>query len=84
VSYRFVFDSRVNPDSYLQAFPGVESIDDPKLYQLQTYDIIRETHKSNGKERSSALRTTFPPRRPMPGRRRSPTTEASQPGLFAT
>ena len=48
VSYRFVFDSKVNPDSYLQAFPGVESIDDPKLYQRQTYDIIRETHRSNG------------------------------------
>ena len=45
VSYRFVFNSKVNPDSYLQAFPGVGSIDDPKLYQRQTYDIIRETHK---------------------------------------
>ena len=44
VSYRFVFDSKVNPDSYLQAFPGVESINDPKLYQRQTYDIIRETY----------------------------------------
>ena len=48
VSYRFVFDSKVNPDSYLQAFPGVESINDPKLYQRQTYDIIRETYGRDG------------------------------------
>ena len=60
VSYRFVFDSRVNPDSYLQAFPGVESIDDPKLYQLQTYDIIRETHKSNGKEKVKRIANNLP------------------------
>jgi hypothetical protein len=49
VSYRFQFKSKVNPNSYLQAFPGVESIDDPKLYQRQTYDVIRETPKKNGK-----------------------------------
>ena len=47
VSYRFVFNSKVNPDSYLQAFPGVGSINDPKLYQRQTYDVIRETHRRN-------------------------------------
>jgi Domain of unknown function (DUF4331) len=43
VSYRFKFRSKVNPDSYLPAFPGVGSIDDPKLYQRQTYDVFRET-----------------------------------------
>ena len=60
VSYRFVFDSQVNPDSYLQAFPGVESIDDPKLYQRQTYDIIRETHRSNGKMREKRIANNLP------------------------
>ena len=50
VSYRFVFDSKVNPNSYLQAFPGVESINDPKLYQRQTYDIIRETYGGDGRK----------------------------------
>ena len=63
VSYRFVFDSKVNPDSYLQAFPGVESINDPKLYQRQTYDIIRETYRRTASRRRSASRTTFPSRR---------------------
>jgi hypothetical protein len=45
VSYRFRFRSTVNPDSYLPAFPGVTSIDDPKLFQRQTYDVIRELHR---------------------------------------
>jgi hypothetical protein len=45
VSYRFRFRSTVNPDSYLPAFPGVTSIDDPKLYQRQTYDVFRETRR---------------------------------------
>ena len=44
-----------NPKSYLQAFPGVGSIKDSKLYQRQTYDIIRETHKG-GKEQGEAHR----------------------------
>ena len=60
VSYRFVFDSKVNPDSYLQAFPGVESIDDPKLYQRQTYDIVRETHKSNGNVKKKRVANNLP------------------------
>src|SRR5215210_6831280 len=60
VSYRFVFNSKVNPDSYLQAFPGVESIHDSKLYQRQTYDIIRETHRSNGKTREKRIANNLP------------------------
>ena len=60
VSYRFVFDSKVNPDSYLQAFPGVESINDPKLYQRQTYDVIRETHRANGKIKTKRIANNLP------------------------
>ena len=84
VSYRFVFDSKVNPDSYLQAFPGVESISDPKLYQRQTYDIIRETYKGGKERRRSASRTTFPSRRRTRDRRRSRTTRTSRTERFAT
>ena len=85
VSYRFVFNSKVNPDSYLQAFPGVESINDPKLYQRQTYDIIRETHKVERRDEGrSASRTTCPSRRRTRGRRRSPTTRTSRAERFAT
>ena len=60
VSYRFVFNSTVNPDSYLQAFPGVESIDDPKLYQRQTYDVIRETYRANGKRKEKRIANNLP------------------------
>ena len=60
VSYRFVFDSKVNPDSYLQAFPGVESINDPKLYQRQTYDIIRETHRRTARRRTKRIANNLP------------------------
>ena len=60
VSYRFAFESTVNPDSYLQAFPGVESIDDPKLYQRQTYDVIRETHRANGKTKVKRIAHNLP------------------------
>ena len=49
IKYRFTFKSRVNPKSFLYAFPGVESINDPKLYQEQTYSLIRETYR-NGKQ----------------------------------
>jgi hypothetical protein len=59
VSYRFDFKSKVNPKSYLQAFPGVGSINDPKLYQRQTYDIVRETHKG-GKEREKRIAHNLP------------------------
>ena len=59
VSYRFTFRSKVNPDSYLPAFPGVGSIDDPKLYQRQTYDVFRETpHGGKVKVRRIACRAT--------------------------
>ena len=54
------FESKVNPDSYLQAFPGVESINDPKLYQRQTYDVIRETHRANGKTKAKRIAHNLP------------------------
>jgi len=43
--YRFTFDSRVNDKSFLYAFPGVSGINDPKLFQRQTYTVHRETFR---------------------------------------
>ncbi len=43
--YRFTFDSRVNRRSFLYAFPGVEGINDDKLFQRQTYSVHRETYR---------------------------------------
>ncbi len=48
VRYRFMFKTVVSSTSYRQAQPGVQSFDDPKLQQKQTYSIVRETF-SNGK-----------------------------------
>jgi len=42
IAYRFVFKTFVNKNSFLYAFPGVESIDDPKLYNKQTYSVFQE------------------------------------------
>ncbi len=59
VSYRFQFRTKVNQKSFLYAFPGVGSIDDPKLYQRQTYDIFRETHK-RGRTTVKRVATNLP------------------------
>ena len=43
--YRFTFKNRVNKKTFLYAFPGVEGINDPKLFQKQTYTLHRETYR---------------------------------------
>ena len=46
VAYRWEFDQRFrNPDSFLDAAPTVDSIDDPDLNFVQTYDLYRETYR---------------------------------------
>jgi hypothetical protein len=50
IKYRFTFRTKVNKKSFLYAFPGVESINDPKLFNKQTYSLHRETFK-NGRLR---------------------------------
>jgi hypothetical protein len=45
VAYRWEFDQRFrNPDSFLDAAPTVDSIDDPDRNFVQTYDLYRETY----------------------------------------
>jgi hypothetical protein len=45
VAYRWEFDQRFrNPESFLDAAPTVDSIDDPDLNFAQTYDLYRETY----------------------------------------
>ncbi|MBJ7329780.1 MAG: DUF4331 domain-containing protein [Solirubrobacteraceae bacterium] len=49
VRYRFSFRTKVeNKDTFLYAFPGVQSIDDPKLNIKQFYKLERLTYR-NGK-----------------------------------
>ena len=50
VRYRFRFKDHVrNDQSFLYAFPGVKSIDDPKLNVYQTYDVDRLVYRGNGR-----------------------------------
>jgi uncharacterized protein DUF4331 len=45
VAYRWEFDQRFrNPESFLDAAPTVDSIGDPDLNFVQTYDLYRETY----------------------------------------
>src|SRR5215217_4677956 len=46
VAYRWQFKQRFrNPKSFLYAAPTVESVDDPDINFVQTYDLYRETYR---------------------------------------
>jgi hypothetical protein len=46
VAYRWNFDQKFrNPESFLDAAPTVDTIDDPDLNFVQTYDLYRETYQ---------------------------------------
>ena len=46
VAYRWQFKQRFrNPNSFLYAAPTVDSVDDPDINFVQTYDLYRETYK---------------------------------------
>src|SRR5256714_2674012 len=46
IRYEFRFKTKVrNKNSFLYALPGVQSIADPKLNVVQTYDIVRGQYR---------------------------------------
>src|SRR4051812_21467354 len=46
VAYRWQFKQKFrNPNSFLYAAPTVDSVDDPDLNFVQTYDLYKETYK---------------------------------------
>jgi hypothetical protein len=46
VAYRWQFKQRFrNPSSFLYAAPTVDSVDDPDINFVQTYDLYRETYR---------------------------------------
>ena len=50
VAYRWDFKTRFrNPNSFLYAAPTVDSINDPDLNLVQTYDLYKEEYNSSGK-----------------------------------
>ena len=83
VAYRWQFKSKFrNPNSFLDAAPTVDSVDDPDINFVQTYDLYKETYKGKHGVARSGSRTTSRSRRPTPGRRRSRTTPRSQAGAI--
>ena len=54
VAYRWKFKQRFrNPESFLDAAPTVDSVDDPDINFVQTYDLYKETY---GKRRHRSTR----------------------------
>jgi hypothetical protein len=54
VAYRWKFKQRFrNPESFLDAAPTVDSVDDPDINFVQTYDLYRETYGAKGHRRST-------------------------------
>ena len=52
VAYRWQFKQRFrNPKSFLYAAPTVDTVDDPDINFVQTYDLYRETYK-DGQQKS--------------------------------
>ena len=50
VAYRWDFKTRFrNPNSFLYAAPTVDSVNDPDLNLVQTYDLYKEEYNSSGK-----------------------------------
>ena len=76
VAYRWKFRQFFrNPNSFLDAAPTVDSVDDPDINFVQRYDLYKETYKNGRVTRTQADRDTTPRwRRPTPARRPSRTT----------
>src|SRR5687767_9809981 len=50
VAYRWDFKTRFrNPNSFLYAAPTVDTVNDPDLNLVQTYDLYKEEYNSSGK-----------------------------------
>ena len=84
ISYRWRFKNTFrNPDSFLYAVPPVNSINDPNLNFVQSYDLDYILYR-NGKPGSPSARsrTTCRSRPTTPGRRRSRTTPTSPTGAI--
>ena len=61
VAYRWQFRQRFrNPNSFLYAAPTVDSVDDPDINFVQTYDLYRETYRNGKLKRSRRIAERVP------------------------
>ena len=87
VAYRWQFKNKFrNPNSFLYAVPPVNSINDPNLNFVQTYDLYYETSTATGRldDYRADRATTCRSRPTTSGRRRCRTTRRSPTARSAT
>jgi hypothetical protein len=61
VAYRWQFHSKFrNPNTFLDAAPTVDSVDDPDINFVQTYDLYKETYKGKHVARTKLLAHDVP------------------------
>jgi hypothetical protein len=61
VAYRWQFKQRFRkPDSFLYAAPTVDSVDDPDINFVQTYDLYRETYRKGRLKRARKIASDLP------------------------
>src|SRR4051812_19179857 len=61
VAYRWQFKNKFrNPNSFLYAAPTVDSVNDPDLNFVQTYDLFKETYKDRRLVRTSKIAGDVP------------------------
>jgi hypothetical protein len=53
VRYRFDFRTKFNDKNYLHSLTPVTSLNDPTLFQKESYEIVRETFNSKGRRTSA-------------------------------
>src|SRR5215218_5552825 len=61
VAYRWQFKSKFrNPNSFLDAAPTVDSVDDPDINFVQTYDLYKETYEHGHEVRTRRIAHDVP------------------------
>jgi hypothetical protein len=61
VAYRWQFKQKFrNPNSFLDAAPTVDSVDDPDINFVQTYDLYKETYKGKHVVKTHKLASDLP------------------------
>ena len=61
VAYRWEFKNKFrNPNSFLDAAPTVDSVDDPDINFVQTYDLYKETYKGKHVVKTRKLANDLP------------------------
>ena len=53
VRYRFDFRTKFNNRNFLHSLTQVTSLDDPQLFQKESYEVVRETYNRRGRRTSA-------------------------------